>query len=297
MSRYKSDNLFQIILELSKFRITIAVALTTIAGYILASRSYNTGFLLPTAGIFLLACGSSVINHLQEQRTDAIMSRTRLRPLPAGKVSINFAVSLALVEVLAGSLVLFFSAGFTALFLGLFALVWYNAVYTNLKKITPHAVIPGSLIGSIPPLVGWVSAGAYLFSMHALIIALFFFVWQVPHFYLLAIKYGKEYEKVGLPSVTKIYTLSGLKMNIFIWIIITALAAIVLSLVQVTASRISSAIIILSSLWLVFVFRTLVLNGQKEFNAINYFMKINYFVLAVIVMMVAGPLLKSLFHC
>jgi protoheme IX farnesyltransferase len=297
MSPYKSDNLFQIILELSKIKITVAVALTTIAGYILASRSYDTGFLLPTAGIFLLACGSSVINHLQEQRTDAIMTRTRLRPLPAGKVSFNFAVFLAAAEVLAGSLVLFFSAGFTALSLGLFALVWYNAIYTNLKKITPHAVIPGSLIGSIPPLVGWVSAGADLFTMHALIIALFFFVWQVPHFYLLAIKYGREYEMAGLPSVTKIYTLSGLKMNIFTWIIITAMAAIVLSLVQVTASRISSAIIILSSIWLVFVFRTLVLNGHKEFSAISYFMKINYFVLVVIVVMVAGPLLKYLFHC
>jgi protoheme IX farnesyltransferase len=254
MSRYKSDTLFHIILELSKFRITVAVALTTIAGYILASGSYNLGFLLPTAGIFFLACGASVTNHLQERRTDAIMSRTRQRPLPAGKVSYTFAVFLAVGEVVTGSVILYFSAGLTALALGLFAMLWYNAVYTNMKKITPHAVIPGSLIGSIPPLVGWVSAGASLISIQALIVALFFFVWQVPHFYLLAIKYGNEYEKGRHALSYQCVFIENIKLNIFYWIIVTALAAVVLSLIPAVASRISSVIIMLSSVWLIFVF-------------------------------------------
>jgi len=124
MARYKSGNLFFVILELSKVRITVAVAFTTITGYILASRDYNPGFLLPTLGIFFLACGSSVINHLQERHTDAMMLRTRQRPLPSHKISFLGAFGIALVEPLAGVLVLFFSAGTEALLLGLLAMVW-----------------------------------------------------------------------------------------------------------------------------------------------------------------------------
>ena len=209
MTRYRSGSLLHIILELSKVKITIAVAFTTITGYILAARGYDLGFLLPTLGIFFLACGSSVINHLQERRTDALMSRTSGRPLPAHKISILHAVLIALAETLTGSAILFFIAGAEALLLGLFAMVWYNAVYTFLKRVTPNAVIPGSLIGSIPPLVGWVSAGGDLMTPQAGLLAMFFFIWQVPHFYLLALRYGHEYEKAGLPSIVSRWSTPG----------------------------------------------------------------------------------------
>ncbi len=167
MTRQESGSYLSVILELSKVKITVAVAFTTITGYILAARGYDPGFLLPTLGIFFLACGSSVINHLQERRTDAMMARTRKRPLPSHKISFSSALHVAVTETLAGSLILYFSSGVTALILGLLAMVWYNLIYTNLKRITPHAVIPGSVIGSIPPLVGWVSAGGHLFSLPA----------------------------------------------------------------------------------------------------------------------------------
>ena len=73
----------KIVLKLSKVRITVAVAFTTITGYVLGKGAFDLGFLAVTLGIFLLACGSSVINHLQEYRTDSIMDRTSKRPLPS----------------------------------------------------------------------------------------------------------------------------------------------------------------------------------------------------------------------
>ena len=295
MTPYKTGNLFQIILELSKVRITVAVALTTITGYILASRSYNTGFIFPTLGIFFLACGSSVINHLQERNTDAIMSRTRLRPLPANAISPFLSTVIAFVEVLAGSLILFYSAGLKSLSLGLLALIWYNVVYTNLKKVTPNAVIPGSVIGSIPPLVGWVAAGGELLNFQAMMLALFFFIWQVPHFYLLAIKYGHEYEEAGLPSLTTFYPLEKIKRNIFIWIVFTAFAAFIIALSPLSCSFISSISIMIFSLLLVYSFLPMLLEKRKQFDEGRYFMQINYFVVMVIIMLVAGPFLQSLY--
>ena len=294
MSRYRSDNLFQIILELSKVRITIAVAFTTITGYILARNGYDAGFVLPTLGIFLLACGSSVINHLQEKRTDAVMARTSQRPIPARKITMRFAVVLAIVEFLAGSALLLISAGVLALCLGWLAMFWYNVVYTNLKRKTPNAVIPGSVIGSIPPLVGWVAAQGDLFSMEALLMAMFFFIWQVPHFYLLAIKYGHEYEEAGLPSLTKSYSLTWIKNVVFIWIVFTALAATGFSLSRTSGSWWSTLIILLISVWLVFDFAALLKKNQPPFQSGKYFMKINYYVLAVIVVLVTDPWLQTL---
>ncbi len=292
MARYRSDSLFQIILELSKVRITIAVAVTTIAGYILGTNGYNLGFIFPTLGIFLLACGSSVINHLQERRTDAFMTRTRQRPIPAQKVTLKFAVLLAGAETLAGSAVLYISAGRIALFLGWFAMIWYNVVYTNLKKKTAHAVIPGSVIGSIPPLVGWVAAQRGLLALETLLLALLFFVWQVPHFYLLAAKYGKEYENAGLPSLTRSYSPERIKRTVFFWVVLTTLSAIGYSFSRPYGTWISSVFIIMISVWLIFTFSSLLINRGDSFSPGNYFMKINYYVLAVILVLTTDPALQ-----
>jgi protoheme IX farnesyltransferase len=296
MTRQESGSYLSVILELSKVKITVAVAFTTITGYILAARGYDTGFLLPTLGIFLLACGSSVINHLQERRTDAIMTRTRKRPMPSHKISFSSALMVAVTETMAGSLILYFSSGIAALILGLLAMVWYNLIYTNLKRITPHAVIPGSVIGSIPPLVGWVAAGGRLFSIPALILAVFFFVWQVPHFYLLAIKYGHEYTEAGLPSITERWTGSQAKKNIFLWIIFTAITAFIVSFSTLPVSVISAALIIVSSLILVVSFRSLLFRSDETFSAFTYFMRINYYVLSITVILITSPLFYTLFH-
>ena len=131
MPGYRSNNLFQIVLELSKVRITVAVAFTTLAGYVLAKGTIDMGVLLPVTGIFLLACGSSVLNHLQERKVDARMKRTRLRPLPAGKISKSGVIFIAVLEILAGGWILFLAVGMIPLLLGMFALLWYNIVYTG----------------------------------------------------------------------------------------------------------------------------------------------------------------------
>ncbi len=296
MTRYESGSYFSVILELSKVKITVAVAFTTITGYILASRSYDPGFLLPTLGIFFLACGSSVFNHLQERRTDALMSRTSQRPLPSHKISAKVALLIGILETMAGWLILLLGSGAVALILGLLAMVWYNLVYTNLKRITPHAVIPGSVIGSIPPLVGWVSGGGKLFSIPALILAIFFFVWQVPHFYLLAIRYGGEYTKAGLPSITERWSDSQTKKNIFLWIILTSITAVIVAFSSLPVSAISASLIMASSAILIFSFRSLVVSSEESFSPFRYFMRINYYVLAVTAILITSPLFYIIFH-
>lgn len=276
-------NALNIFLELAKVRITFAVALTTITGYLLASGTFDSGLILPTIGIFLLACGSSAINHFQERDRDAKMDRTKHRPIPSGRISPSGALIFAFLLAAAGSFLLYQSSGMLGMQLGLLALIWYNIIYTPLKKKTAFAVVPGAVIGSIPPLVGWVAAGGNLSDPRALFMAFFFFIWQVPHFLLLMLKYGEEYTKAGFPSITNLYTPRQIKRITFIWIVATAVSALMLPAFNVVESWVVIIGLLLSSVWLVSQFSRLIINREGAFSPIRYFMKINYFVLAVII--------------
>lgn len=286
-----NKNFIRTLLELSKVKITFAVSLTTITGYVLASGSFDTGLILPTLGIFLLACGSSALNHYQEKDQDAQMKRTQDRPIPSGRISPQGALFTALFLSLAGSLLIWFGSGFLALQLALLALIWYNFIYTPLKKKTAFAVVPGSVIGALPPLVGWVAGGGSLADPRAMIIAFFFFIWQVPHFWLLLLKYGKEYEKAGYPSLTSIYSEKQIRYTTFIWTMATGVTALMLPAFGVVNTLFFSIGTLLATVWLVFMFIKLLRVSDEGFNPGYYFMKINYFVLFMIIFLSIDSLL------
>lgn len=271
------------LLELSKVRITFAVALTTITGYVLANGAFDTGLIIPTLGIFILACSSSALNHFQEKDQDALMTRTKNRPIPSGRISANGALTFAFVIGVIGSYLIYIGSNFLGLQLALLAMIWYNAIYTPLKKRTAFAVVPGSVIGALPPMVGWVAGGGSITDSHALILAFFFFIWQVPHFWLLMLKYGEEYKKAGFPSITSVYTPRQLKNITFIWTFSTAIVALMIPFFGITRSFIVSIGLILASIWLIWIFLKLLKKDDAPFNPFYYFMRINYFVLVVMI--------------
>jgi len=283
---------FKILMELNKVRITVAVTLTTMAGYILAKNGIDTGIILPTLGIFILACGSAVLNHIQDHDKDALMTRTSKRPIPSGKISTLGASIIAVVEIITGSILLYFGSGFLALQLGLLALIWYNGIYTPLKRKTAFAVIPGSVIGAIPPLVGWVAAGGLLSDPKAIVLGLFFFMWQVPHFWLLMLKYGEEYEAAGFKSITSLISKQQVKNSTFLWTVATAVSAIMVANSGLITLVFFKVLIVIASFWLIGVFSKLILPKTKEFNPFHYFMRINYFVLIMILILSIEPLLN-----
>lgn len=284
--------LLGIYLELSKVKITFAVALTTITGYVLARGKFDTGFIVPTIGIFILACASSALNHYQEFEADKKMIRTQNRPIPSGRISSTHALLFAFVMTFIGSYLIYYGSNFLGLQLGLLAMIWYNAIYTPLKRKTAFAVIPGSVIGSLPPLVGWVAGGGSLADPRALMIAFFFFIWQVPHFWLLMLKYGEEYKKAGYPSITSIYSPQQLKNTTFVWTFATAISALLIPFFGISKSLPVTIGLIIASIWLIVIFMKLLLGKEKKFNPFYYFMRINYFVLAVMIFLTIDHLIK-----
>ncbi len=276
------SSVVKLYLELAKVRITFAVMLTTFTGYLLM-KGFEMNIFLPVTGIFLLASGSAAINHFQERKSDALMKRTRNRPLPSGKISPLHALLFALTLVVSGSSVIYASSGINAMLLALSALVWYNFIYTPLKKKTPFAVIPGAVIGAIPPLVGWLAAGGSLFDTKAFAIGFFFFIWQIPHFWLIQLKYEKEYAKAGFPTLSKTLDEKFIHKLTFLWTLSTAIAAMMLPVFQIVASKYIAAAMFLSAIWVVIGFAPLLFTNQKKINPAGYFMKINLFVLSMIV--------------
>ncbi|MDP3462998.1 MAG: protoheme IX farnesyltransferase [Bacteroidales bacterium] len=278
--------------ELSKVKITFAVALTTIAGYLLAKGSFDSGIILPTLGIFILACGSSALNHFQDSDRDGLMERTRNRPIPSGRISKTGALIVAIILSGIGSAMIYYGSNFIGFQLGLLALIWYNGIYTPMKRKTAFAVIPGSVIGAIPPVVGWVAGGGSALDPHALILAFFFFIWQVPHFWLLMLKYGKEYVEAGYPSITERYNEEQIRYLTFLWTFATAVAALMIPLFGIIHSSVITIVVLIAVVWLIAIFSSILKKQTSSFNPFYYFMRINYFVLVIILSMAIDSLIS-----
>ena len=282
----------KLLAELNKVKITFAVMLTTIAGYLLAGHSFDSGIILPTLGIFILACGSAALNHYQDRERDGLMERTKDRPIPSGRIHADLALAIAIVEIALGTWIIYTGSNFLAAQLGLLALIWYNFIYTPLKRKTAFAVIPGSVIGALPPMVGWVAAGGSLADPKLFTLAFFFFIWQVPHFWLLMLKYGKEYEAAGYPSITSQISTDQIKRSTFMWTAATAVTALMIAVSGLFGTLFFKIIIFAAAIWLIVVFSKLIKTQTEEFNPFHYFMRINYFVLIMIIAMSIDPLIS-----
>jgi protoheme IX farnesyltransferase len=271
-----------ILLEITKFRITIFVTITTVFGYIAATNSIDSGLILPTIGILFLACGSAALNHFQERKTDLLMDRTKNRPIPSGKITSTSVLKISLALIISGSVLLFIGSGVLALSFGLLNLIWYNGVYTPLKKVSSLAIIPGSLVGAIPPIVGWVAGGGYLFDPQIILISFFFFIWQIPHFWLLLMILDKDYQRAGFPTLTQIFSRQQLGRITFIWIIATGVTGLLLPLFQISHDKFINYSLFIAALWLAYKSINLLQQTQEASVFRFAFRSINYFALFVV---------------
>jgi protoheme IX farnesyltransferase len=238
--------------EFGKVRISALATITMVAGYVLARGGASWELAPVTLGVFLLACGSSALNQIQERDIDSLMLRTQGRPLPSRRVSLSYAIGMAVINIVLGCLVVLWSSNVDAMVLGLITVGWYNGVYTPLKRVTAFAAVPGGVVGAIPPVIGWVAAGGSAYDPRILAVAFFFFMWQVPHFWLLLLfSAGEDYERAGLPSMTRFFSMTQIARITFAWILGTAAACVVIPLFGVIDSGWINLGLFVSGLWLV----------------------------------------------
>ena len=220
----------KIIMELGKVRISLPVALSAFTGYALQTGQFGMDALVLMSGVFLMSCSSGAINHIQEYKTDALMPRTKNRPIPSGKISKKGAVVVATSFFVYGALILLMNFPPLVFLTSLLTLISYNAIYTPLKKVTAFAVVPGSLVGALPPYIGWFAGGGSWNDPQIFWVAMFFFIGQIPHFWLLLLMFGKEYQLAGYPSLTSVFSDNQIKRLSYTWILATVATAIVIAL-------------------------------------------------------------------
>ena len=272
------------LLELTKFRISLCATLSAGAGFILAKEELTPKIVVPILGVLFLACGSCALNQYQERKSDRLMDRTRGRPLPSGRLAPGVCLLVSLTLMLSGASILFHGTNLTAWGLGLFAIIWYNGVYTYLKRKTAFAAIPGAMVGGIPPLMGWVSGGGHFLDPEILAISFFFFMWQVPHFWLLLLRFGKDYEKAGFPSLTQMFTPAQLGRITFMWVFATAVTCIIIPLFGVVESQVINGSLFAAGAWLVWKTSRVLIAKNQEFPFQFNFKVINTYVLLVMVL-------------
>lgn len=285
---------FKAYIELCKIRIALVSSLSTATGYILSADHFSITVMYVSLGVFLLACGASALNQFQERDVDALMARTRNRPLPSGRIRPGNALLFSSLLLTVGLLFLFSGTDLRIVWLGLMALVWYNGVYTGLKRITAFAAVIGAVVGAIPPAIGWAAGGGMLDDSRIIILFFFFFIWQVPHFWLLLLAHGEDYRAAGLPSLTSIFRKDQLTRITFVWTVAAAVSCFLLLFSGFYRSGPIKILMLLVTVW--FIWNGLQLLRVKKVDVYNLlFMKFNLYIISVLFLLTSDRLILNLF--
>lgn len=202
-----SRSKLSIYLELAKARLTFLVLITALVGYVVgvSGNFALIPFLSLAIGTFALASAANSLNQWWEREQDARMHRTQNRPLPAGLIEPQEALSVSLLFALGGLVLLAVGANWMTALLGALNLLIYVLVYTPLKTKSSLCTLVGAICGAIPPMMGWVAATGSM-GPGGWMLAAILFVWQIPHFLALAWMYREDYERGGfrmLPVVDR----------------------------------------------------------------------------------------------
>lgn len=197
--------MFKIYADLTKFGIVIFVLLSGLAGYATSfaiEKPFDWIHLLHlVGGLFFLSSGSLALNQVQEYKIDRMMPRTQKRPVASGKITPAAAAILAVTFLVIGFDQLM-KASEEAAFLGVLTVVLYNGVYTYWwKPKWVFAAIPGAIPGALPVTIGYAANDSQIFSVDSIYLFLVLFLWQMPHFWALAIKFKDDYKQGGVPTL------------------------------------------------------------------------------------------------
>ncbi len=205
VNSYSWTLIFSDFKEITKARLALSVVFSSIAGYFLGAYEIEwMSVLLLATGGYCMVGASNAYNQVIEKDLDALMSRTRNRPVPSGRMSPATALTIAVTMTVLGVIILYFLNPKTAMF-GAISIFLYTSVYTPLKTVTPLAVFVGAIPGAIPFMLGWVAA-TNDFGIEPGTLFMIQFFWQFPHFWALAWMLDDDYKKAGfrlLPTGNK----------------------------------------------------------------------------------------------
>ena len=235
-------------------RLALSVVFSSVAGYLLGvdTVDFKTLTLLAFGGYFMVGA-SNAFNQIIEKDLDALMSRTKNRPIPAGRMSVTTAFVIASIFTLLGVIILYTINKQTAMF-GAISIFLYTCVYTPLKTKTPLAVFVGAIPGAIPFMLGWVAATDDFGIEPGTLFALQFF-WQFPHFWAIGWFLFEDYKKGGffmLPTGKQDKGTAVQTIMYTIWTLIVSIIPVFGFTGQLKLSIVAAIIVFLTGLWMLY---------------------------------------------
>ena len=240
--------------EITKFRLSVSVLFSSVAGYLLGAETIDFNILLLLCvGGYCMVGASNVYNQIIERDLDALMDRTKNRPLPAGRISVRAAFVLASVLTITGIVLLYIINPTTAMF-GAISIFMYVSLYTPLKTKTPLSVFVGAFPGAIPFMLGWVAA-TNDFGIEPGTLFMIQFFWQFPHFWAIGWFLFDDYKKGGFYMLPNGRRDKGTAIQVMLYTIWTVLASLIPA-VGVTGrlfiTPISAVLIAGLGIWLIY---------------------------------------------
>ncbi len=242
---------------ITKAGLAISVLFSSIAGYLLGFSDTNpfswSVLIMLMIGGYCMVGASNAFNQVIEKDLDAMMDRTKNRPVPSGRMSVNTALAVAFALTAIGLVLLYLINPKTAMF-GAISIFLYVCVYTPLKPVTPLSVFVGAFPGAIPFMLGWVAATGE-FGIEAGTLFLIQFFWQFPHFWSIGWFLYEDYEKAGffmLPNGRRDKSTAMQTMLYTIWLIIASILPSFGFTGQFFITKISAVVVLILGLWMLF---------------------------------------------
>ncbi len=273
-------------IQFTRFYLSLAVSLSGLLTYFTIAQTPSFEIFFPWLGVLLLALGTSALNQIQEREFDAKMLRTSKRPLVTKAISLPQAYTISLSLISFSIFILYYSMALNGIFFAIFTIITYNIIYTYMKRVSYWALIVGSFLGVVAPMIGWIVAGGSVYDTRLFVLLLLFFMWQVPHFWLLMLMNGDDYKQAGFPTLKDKIGELGLMRVIAIWCYLIIMIAGVMQVEFDVSFGIWVAFIIISIYMAYSSF--LLLSGQKKgdkFFKIK-FMELNTFVLLNVIFLI-----------
>ncbi len=274
--------------ELFKFNLCAYISLSAIFGHVMAQQSFSAESFYVGFFVLILASGSAILNNIQDREYDLFFFRTRNRALPQKKVPIFHAFCLCFFMMGAGLSGLAIIQGLWPFALGGLAVIFYNGLYTPIKKNSLLAIVPGSVTGMLPPLIGWSCVGKSLMVKEILLIMGIFGLWQVAHFFIILLKAKKDIASIDgnkiFPCFTKLFSKNEIKLQVLIWTSLYSLAIILFLITGPITNTVLSFFIGINAIMILLILIAVMIQ-QKKNNSIYAFMSIN---LSMLFFMAAG---------
>jgi protoheme IX farnesyltransferase len=245
--------------ELCKPKVVSLIIFTAVVGMFLSVPGMPpwTALLAGTAGIGLAASSAAAINHLLDQRIDAVMTRTRDRPMPQGQLNDRQVLLFSLVLGALSMLILVLWVNTLTAVLTFVSLIGYAVIYTAwLKRATPPNIVIGGAAGAAPPLLGWTAVTGTV-DPNALLLVLIIFVWTPPHFWALAIHRREDYKSVNIPMLPVTHGVAFTRWHILFYTILLVIVTTLPYLTGMSGLLYLAGVSVLNAGFLWYAFRML----------------------------------------